>query len=64
MLRYPIILWIAITFVLCLCVLSSAVFGNERASTTVKRLVLAFIWPFAMLTAAGRRVLFNYAKED
>jgi hypothetical protein len=58
-------LWLSLSVVFALMALSDLVFSKERS---FKRFLLAiamsYVWPFAMLSVAGRRVLFNTIKEQ
>jgi hypothetical protein len=59
MIRYLFFPWAGITFALILYCLSDSVFGNAGWSRFFRRLVLCFVWPLAVLSPAGRRVLFG-----
>lgn len=61
--RYPILLLIGVTFMFIMWSLSDLVFGGSGWRIFVRRLLLAVIWPLAILTASGRRVLFNYGES-
>jgi hypothetical protein len=58
--RYlPFALWSAITIVLVLIALSDFLFGKSGVKLLGIRIGLALIWPLAILSAAGRSILFR-----
>jgi hypothetical protein len=58
--RYlPFALWAAITIVLVLIALSDFFFGKSGARLFAVRIGLALIWPLALLSSAGRSILFR-----
>jgi hypothetical protein len=58
--RYlPFALWAAITVVLVLVALSDFLFGKSGAKLLGMRVLLSLIWPLAILSAAGRSILFR-----
>lgn len=57
--RYPFIAYAAITLVILLVVLSDFVFGDSTWGRLWRRVLLAFVWPLAMLSSSGRAVLFT-----
>jgi sugar phosphate permease len=60
MIRYLFFPWAGITFALILYCLSDVLFGGSRGWPGLgKRLLLCLIWPLAVLSPAGRRVLFG-----
>lgn len=64
-LAFPIVF--AIALALILHALSTAAFSSPRprARVTVLRIVLALVWPLAILSAAGRSLLFhNFNQEN
>jgi hypothetical protein len=58
--RYlPFALWGAITIVLVLIALSDFLFGKSGVKLFGLRIALALIWPLALLSSAGRSILFR-----
>jgi hypothetical protein len=57
-------LWFAITVVLLVGVLSSGLFGRAPWKRTLWRALLALFWPLAVLSQAGRDLLFNALDKD
>jgi len=58
--RYlPFALWGAITIVLLLIAVSDLLFGKSGAKLFGMRVALALIWPLAVLSSAGRSILFR-----
>ena len=57
-------LWFAITVVLLVAVLSSGLFGRAPWKRTLYRACLALFWPLALLSQAGRNLLFNALDRD
>jgi hypothetical protein len=51
--------WCAITFVWMCIVLSDFVFNRISVGLFAARLALVLIWPLAILSSAGRNVLFK-----
>lgn len=51
--------WVAVTVILLVMVISSDLFAKKRDDKLGMRLLLCFIWPVALLTKAGRKVLFK-----
>jgi hypothetical protein len=63
--RYlPFALWGAITIVLILIGLSDLIFGKSGLRLFGIRLLLAVIWPLAILSAAGRNILFRAVGKE
>jgi hypothetical protein len=63
--RYlPFALWGAITVVLILVALSDLVFGTSGIRLFGIRIALALIWPLAILSAAGRSILFRAVGKE
>jgi hypothetical protein len=63
--RYlPFALWGAITIVLILIALSDLIFGKSGLRLFGIRLALAVIWPLAILSAAGRNILFRAVGKE
>jgi hypothetical protein len=63
--RYlPFALWGAITVVLILVALSDLVFGKSGIRLFGIRIALALIWPLAILSAAGRSILFRAVGKE
>lgn len=59
----PFVLWIAVTVVLIMVVLSDFLFGKGDAKRLGIRIALAFVWPLAALSRPGRDVLFKEGKK-
>lgn len=59
----PFVLWVAVTVVLMLIIISDFAFGAGDAKRLAKRLLLALVWPLAALSSPGRDILFNTGKE-
>lgn len=57
--RYLFFPWAGITFALILYCLSDTVFGGGGMARLGWRLLLCFVWPLALLSPAGRRILFG-----
>jgi hypothetical protein len=63
--RYlPFALWGAITIVLILVALSDLVFGKSGIRLFGLRIALSVIWPLAILSAAGRSILFRAVGKE
>jgi len=63
--RYlPFALWGAITIVLILIALSDLIFGKSGLRLFGIRLALSVIWPLAILSAAGRNILFRAVGKE
>jgi hypothetical protein len=56
-------LWVGVTVVILAMCLSDFFFGKGDAKRLGKRAALAFIWPLAALSSAGRDFLFNAGKD-
>lgn len=52
-------IWIAITAVLVIIVASDSLFAKKRDPRLGMRFLLCLVWPIALLTKAGREVLFK-----
>jgi hypothetical protein len=62
--RYlPFALWAAITVVLIAMSLSSFLFGSLQARQLAINVVLALVWPIALLSGAGRQALLQMGKS-
>ena len=59
MVRYLFFPWAGVTFALILYCLSDSLFGRAGWALLLRRLLLCFIWPLALLSPAGRRILFG-----
>ena len=58
--RYlPFTLWVAISVVLMVFAVSDHLFGKSSSRQLLKRIVLSLVWPLALLSSAGRAILFN-----
>jgi len=53
------VLWASITLFLLLSALSDFLFGRHDGRRLLQRVLLAVVWPVAILSAAGRDLLFN-----
>jgi hypothetical protein len=63
--RYlPFALWGAITIVLILIALSDLLFGKSGVKLFGLRVALALVWPLALLSAAGRSILFRAVGKE
>lgn len=63
--RYlPFALWGAITLALLLIALSDFLFGKSGAKLLGMRVGLAIIWPLAILSSAGRSILFRAVGKE
>ena len=63
--RYlPFALWGAITIVLILIAVSDLLFGKSGLKLFGMRVGLALIWPIAILSAAGRSILFRAVGKE
>ena len=60
---YIFIAYWAISVVLVLWALSDCVYGSSSLKKLAVRVVLALIWPFALLSEAGRNTLIFFGKE-
>lgn len=60
---YLFILYVAISIVLALWALSDCVYGSSSFRKLAVRLVLCLIWPFALLSEAGRNTLIFFGRE-
>ncbi len=56
-------LYFGVSLVLFFNALSSWMFREVDWKRTALRLALVFVWPLAMLSSAGRRVLFSNITE-
>ena len=63
MFRYPAILWGGLTFAILIWSLADHLFA-PNFSLLWRRCLLAFLWPVAILTNSGRRVLSNYGDKN
>ena len=64
MLRYlPLVVWLSITVVFVFMSLSQFLFGARDFGKLLRRLGLALVWPLAMLSSAGRRILMDEGRN-
>lgn len=59
MLRYLFFPWAGVTFALILYCLSDSIFGGGGWSRFGPRVLLSLVWPLALLSSGGRRILFG-----
>jgi hypothetical protein len=57
------IAYVAISGVLMLWALSDCVYGSSSFKKLAVRMVLALIWPFALISNAGRDTLLYFGRE-
>jgi len=53
----PLVVWLAGTFSAIVFVSSDYFFGQRPARQFLRSLLLALVWPLALLSAAGRQLL-------
>jgi hypothetical protein len=53
--------WLAVTAILLFYAVSDGAFGTSGFKAMAKRVALALAWPVAVLSAAGRKILFSNA---
>jgi len=56
--------WVAVTVVLVLMAVSDCLFGKGDLKQLGERVLLALVWPLALLSAAGRARLFRTGRES
>jgi hypothetical protein len=55
--------WAAVTVVLILMAISDHLFGTRDIRRLGERLLLAFVWPLAILSPSGRARLFSSGRN-
>jgi len=64
MMRYVLFLvWVAVSLYLLVTAISDFLFGRHDAVRLAQRLGLALVWPLAILSEAGRAVLFTKGRS-
>ena len=56
-------IWAAITVVIMAMALSDFIFNKSDARKLGLRLALAIVWPLALMSSAGRNLLFKSGRE-
>lgn len=59
----PLAAWVAVTMWFLFTAFSDFAFGDDDPKLLAKRCALAFVWPVALFSSAGRKLLLQTGSE-